>query len=95
MPNALLEAMACGCCCIASDAGGIPEVILHGENGFILPRSQLHKLGEAVLECLSMPVGVKNAIVQAASDRILNEYSLAQEQQLLQTLLSRLIPNSV
>jgi L-malate glycosyltransferase len=95
MPNALLEAMACGCCCIASDAGGIPEVILHGENGFILPRSQLHKLGEAVLECLSMPVAVKNAIVQAASDRILNEYSLAQEQQLLQTLLSRLIPNSV
>jgi L-malate glycosyltransferase len=93
MPNALLEAMACGCCCIASDAGGIPEVILHGENGFILPRSQLHKLGEAVLECLTMPVEEKNAIIQAAGDRILNEYSIAQEQQQLQILLSRLMPN--
>jgi glycosyltransferase involved in cell wall biosynthesis len=93
MPNALLEAMACGCCCIASDAGGIPEVILHGENGFILPRSQLHKLGEAVLECLTMPVEQKNGIVRAAGDRILNEYSIAQEQQQLQILLSRLMPN--
>ncbi|MEA5582951.1 glycosyltransferase [Nodularia harveyana UHCC-0300] len=95
MPNALLEAMACGCCCIASDAGGIPEVISHGENGFILPRSQLHKLGEAVLECLSMSVEEKNAIVQGAGDRILNEYSIDQEQQQLQVLLNRLIPNSL
>lgn len=93
MPNALLEAMACGCCCIASDAGGIPEVILHGENGFMLPRSQLHKLGEAVLECLTMPIEQKNGIVQAAGDRILNEYSIVQEQQSLQILLNRLMPN--
>lgn len=95
MPNALLEAMACGCCCIASDAGGIPEVILHGENGFILPRSQLHRLGEAVLECLNMTVEQKRAIVQGASDRIMNEYSIVHEQQRLQLLLNRLIPNSV
>lgn len=94
MPNALLEAMACGCCCIASDAGGIPEVILHGDNGFMLPRSQLHKLGEAVLECVTMPEKQKNAMIQAASDRILNEYSIAQEQQRLQILLNRLMPNS-
>ncbi|YAF97342.1 MAG: glycosyltransferase [Nodularia sp. CChRGM 3473] len=94
MPNALLEAMACGCCCIASDAGGIPEVILHGENGFILPRSQLHKLGEAVLECMAMTSAQKNTIIQAARDRILTEYSITQEQQRLQTLIDRLIPNS-
>jgi glycosyltransferase involved in cell wall biosynthesis len=95
MPNALLEAMACGCCCIASDAGGIPQVILHGENGFLLPRSHLHKLGEAVLECLALSAKGKNKITQAARDRILNEYSITQEQQLLQTLIDRLIPNSV
>ncbi|MBD2448395.1 glycosyltransferase [Nostoc sp. FACHB-152] len=95
MPNALLEAMACGCCCIASDAGGIPEVITHGENGFILPRSQLHHLGEAVLEFLTMPILEKNQITQAARDRILSEYSIAQEQRRLQILIDRLMPNSV
>ncbi|MBU7582254.1 MAG: glycosyltransferase [Nostoc sp. TH1S01] len=90
MPNALLEAMACGCCCIASDAGGITEVIRHGEDGFILPRSQLHKLGEAVLECLAMPSTIKSQITQAARDRIVKEYSIAQEQQRLQIVLERL-----
>ncbi|MCC5640518.1 glycosyltransferase [Nostoc sp. CHAB 5844] len=90
MPNALLEAMACGCCCIASDAGGIPEVVIHGENGFIMPRSQLHKLGEAVLECLAMPIADKSRITQAARDRILTEYSIAQEQQQLQTVIDLL-----
>jgi len=95
MPNALLEAMACGCCCIASDAGGIPEVITHGENGFILPRSQLHRLGEAVLEWVTMPISEKTKITQAARDRILTEYSISQEQKRLQTLIDRLMPNSV
>ncbi|MBD2194347.1 MULTISPECIES: glycosyltransferase family 4 protein [Calothrix] len=95
MPNALLEAMACGCGCIASDAGGIPEVITHGKDGFLLPRSQLHKLGEAVLEYLTLTDEQKNQISQAARDRILTEYSLAQEKLQLQTLIARLIPNSV
>lgn len=94
MPNALLEAMACGCCCIASDAGGIPEVILHGKNGFILPRSHLHKLGVAVLECLAMSPEEKNQIKQAAGDRILTEHSIDQEKLQLQTLIDCLIPNS-
>ncbi len=91
MPNALLEAMACGCCCIASDAGGIPEVISHGENGFLLPRSHLHKLGEAVLECLAMPPEEKSRIYSAARDRILNEFSLFQEKLQVQTVIHRLM----
>jgi L-malate glycosyltransferase len=95
MPNALLEAMACSCCCIASDAGGIGEVITHGKNGFLLPRSHLHKLGEAVLEFLAIATEEKNQISQAARDRILTEYSLTQEKLLLQTLIARLIPNSI
>lgn len=86
MPNALLEAMSCGSCAIASDAGGIPEIITHGENGFILPRHQLNHLGNAVLEFLELEEARKGEISGAARDRILAEFSLPRERERLRGL---------
>lgn len=86
MPNALLEAMSCGGCAIASDAGGIPEIITHGENGFILPRHQLNHLGNAVLEFLELEEARKGEISGAARDRILAEFSLPRERERLRGL---------
>ncbi|MEL6382103.1 MAG: glycosyltransferase [Cyanobacteria bacterium J06626_18] len=87
MPNALLEAMACGLGCIASDAGGIPEVLEHGKTGFLLPRFKLHHLGEAVLEWLSLDADTKHAIQQAARDRVLAQFSLTEEGRSLTPIL--------
>ncbi len=92
MPNALLEAMACGLGCIASDAGGIPEILSHGETGFILPRSRLHHLGEAVLEWQALEPGVQQQIGQRARQYILQHHSLKQESAQLQAVITRLIP---
>lgn len=91
LPNALLEAMACGCSCIASDAGGIPEALTHGETGFIVPRSHLHHLGDAVLDYLSLSLPEQRRFGQAACDRIRQHFSLAQERQQLKDLLADLI----
>lgn len=93
LPNALLEAMACGCCCIASDAGGIPEVIESGQNGFLVPRSQLNYLGAMVLEVLAVDPATRQQIGVAARGRILRHYSLEREQQDLQDVIDRLIPS--
>ena len=92
MPNALLEALACGCLCIASDAGGIPEVMESGKQGFIIERFHLHRLGEAVLECLDLNPAIRQQIITAGRDRIQAEFSLEQEKIGLQAVLSRLIP---
>ncbi len=94
LPNALLEAMACGCCCLASDAGGIPEVIESGQNGFLVPRSQLNYLGAMVLEVLELDPADRQRIGIAARDRILHHYSLEREQQDLQGVIDRLIPKA-
>jgi glycosyltransferase involved in cell wall biosynthesis len=94
MPNALLEAMAAGCGCIASDAGGIPEIINPGEDGVVIPRWQLHRLGEAVLEWLDADRAHKDRIRQAARARMVAEFSPDRERQDLQELLARVIPSS-
>ena len=33
--NSLMEAMACGCCAVASRVGGNPELVTHGETGML------------------------------------------------------------
>ena len=50
---ALLEAMAAGLPVIGSDAGGIPEIIRHGENGLLVSPDQPAELADAVLRILS------------------------------------------
>ena len=45
-PNALLEAMACGCCVIGSKVGGIPELITHLDDGFLFDSDNPAQLTE-------------------------------------------------
>ena len=37
LSNSLMEAMACGCCPVASDVGGNPELVEEGSSGLLFP----------------------------------------------------------
>ena len=47
-PNAVLEAMACGCCVIGSNVGGIPELITHDRDGLLFESTSLAALTDAI-----------------------------------------------
>jgi N-acetyl-alpha-D-glucosaminyl L-malate synthase BshA len=47
-----LEAMACGVPTVGSDTGGIPELITHGETGFLEPIGDTQRMAEDVLKLL-------------------------------------------
>lgn len=51
LPYALLEAMAAKLTCIASDVGGIPEIIENGHNGITIKHITPGKLWEAIAVC--------------------------------------------
>ncbi|SES33471.1 N-acetyl-alpha-D-glucosaminyl L-malate synthase BshA [Psychrobacillus sp. OK032] len=52
----LLEAMACEVPCIGTNVGGIPEVIIHGENGYLVELGDIEKVAEYGVRLLQDPI---------------------------------------
>lgn len=55
MGAANLEAMACGIPTVVSRNGGLPDAVLHGVTGFIVPPGDVDALAHAVLELIDDP----------------------------------------
>ncbi|GGA25822.1 N-acetyl-alpha-D-glucosaminyl L-malate synthase BshA [Psychrobacillus lasiicapitis] len=52
----LLEAMACEVPCIGTNVGGIPEVIIHGENGYLAELGDIEQVAEYGIRLLQDPI---------------------------------------
>ncbi|BFH61826.1 N-acetyl-alpha-D-glucosaminyl L-malate synthase BshA [Paenibacillus azoreducens] len=48
-----LEAMACGVPTVGSTAGGIPELVVHGETGFLAPVGDTKRMADYTIQLLS------------------------------------------
>jgi glycosyltransferase involved in cell wall biosynthesis len=53
--NALLEAMACGCCPVGSRVGGMPELIRDGEHGFLFDPGSSDELADQLTKLTRDP----------------------------------------
>lgn len=56
MGRVLAEAMVLGKPIVASDVGGIPDLVVHGENGYLFPVGKVDILTKRVLELLDDPL---------------------------------------
>ena len=55
LPYAVLEAMSFGCPLVATSVGGIPELVKHMENGFLVPTQDAGALALACRSLLDQP----------------------------------------
>ena len=74
-PNALLEAMACGCCVIGSDVGGIPELIEPGESGLLFRSGDVADLTEKLLVVLNNAL-LRQSLAAGAAARARAHFSM-------------------
>jgi glycosyltransferase involved in cell wall biosynthesis len=55
LPNVIMEAMAASKPVVATDVGGVSELVMDEETGFLVPSNNVEKLSQAVIRLLENP----------------------------------------
>jgi len=84
---AALEALSCEVPVIATDVGGLPEVVVHGECGYLLPVGDTEAMAEAALDLLTDEdrrrafgqAGRRRAVTEFAQDDVVARYRAVYE----------------
>lgn len=74
MPTALMQAMACELICISSNVGNIPDILIHGINGFLFESGNLGELSELLSLTLKSKDGFKQ-LRKNARDMVIKNHS--------------------
>jgi glycosyltransferase involved in cell wall biosynthesis len=77
IPVALMEAMSAGLPVIATRTGGIPELVHHDHNGFLVPPADPDALADA-LERLASDTALRERMGSAGRETILREFDQLQ-----------------
>ena len=78
MPNAVLEAMACGRTVVATQAGGVMDVLLDGKNGRLVSINDINSLSVVIQEVLS-DKALQSRLGDSARRTILDKFTLQNE----------------
>ncbi len=79
LPLVILESMACGTPVIASNLGGISEIIQHGDNGFLIDNyKDVCEFKKVLLKVLNLETNELELLCRSASLSIKTQFSLEQ-----------------
>jgi glycosyltransferase involved in cell wall biosynthesis len=73
--NTVAEAMASGCCLVASRTGAIPEIAIDGSHALLVEPGDVSALASAIQRALDDP-GLRRALGSAARARVEQSFSL-------------------
>ncbi|MEF7495736.1 N-acetyl-alpha-D-glucosaminyl L-malate synthase BshA [Lysinibacillus sp. RSDA_15] len=88
----LLEAMACGVPCIGTNVGGIPEVIEHGVDGFIVDLGDTETVAEYAVQLLQDEeklLRFREAAIRAVGDKFHSSKIVEQYENLYEKVAER------
>jgi len=74
-PNALLETMSSGLPVIATDVGGVPEIIKNNQNGILIPKQDENALVEKIIQLMNNPE-LRTRLGKNAREFVLENHSI-------------------
>lgn len=92
-PNSVLEAMLLGIPVIATDTGGIPDVIQSGETGLLVEPDSPIALADAMKKIIRSSA-LRNQLAAEAKYRVEQDFSPARQRELLEMLYKTMIGDS-
>ncbi|MEX3772724.1 glycosyltransferase [Pseudomonas sp. MYb118] len=79
LPVVIMEAMALRRPVLTTYVAGIPELVRHGENGWLFPAGAVAELADVLEDCLAQPDDVLQRMGEAAYQRVLERHDIDTE----------------
>ena len=90
---ALIEAMAAGCVCVATNTGPIPEVVQDGKDGVLVPSVDAEALARAICDLLGNP-GRRSQLGTAAKQTAFSKFQPKEQAERLTRVYESVIHGS-
>jgi colanic acid/amylovoran biosynthesis glycosyltransferase len=94
LPVVIMEALALRRPVISTAIAGIPELVKHGENGWLVSAGNVDELTAAVRRCLRAPVEQLNQMGRAGCERVMEMHRAETEVTKLEQLFERMVARS-
>lgn len=93
LPNVVVEAMAIGLPVLSTACGGVPEVITHGIEGWLVPTRNPQKMATAIEMIANVPVSTIENVRLAARAKVATQHSEARMIAGMKALYAEVVKN--
>ncbi|WP_052700494.1 glycosyltransferase family 4 protein [Methylocucumis oryzae] len=91
LPVVIMEAFALGRPVISTKIAGIPELVQHGVNGWLITAGRSDQLADAISEVMSTPISTLEAMANLGREAVLQHHNTFIEGQKLEQLFLSVI----
>jgi glycosyltransferase involved in cell wall biosynthesis len=86
----IIEAMACGKPVVATNGGGVPEIVLHGETGLLVPMGDAGAMASAICQFLADPE-MAGTFGERGRNRVVEQFTIEHTVKKVQQVYDQLL----
>ena len=90
----IMEAMALRRPIISTYVAGIPELVRHGEHGWLVPAGDIKALADVMQECLETPIDTLTRMGETAHKRVTERHNVDTQAGKLDTLFQAAVESA-